>query len=31
MGAGLKIVLTPNEIIEGIMQITWSVGFFPEF
>lgn len=25
--AGLNIGLTPNEIIEGIMQTTWSVGF----
>jgi len=27
VGAGLNIGLTPNEIIEGIMQTTWSVGF----
>lgn len=27
VGAGLNVGLTPNEIIEGIMQTTWVVGF----
>lgn len=27
IGAGLNIGVTPNEIIEGIMHITWAVGF----